>query len=233
MKLTPIVPPGSPKELASPDELRALISGWSWPTRGWVLSLVATPGGKFVGSDGGSKSIGTKADRACLLGNRYAADLVVTSAITARREAYRRSRLTPLLLISRSGRFDGIPAIFIAADAADQQPVYVASRRKPRFPAQSEIVWLRWSLVGIYGLSKQISKLGFNRVLAETGPTLSRRLINIGAISELRLNVVQLPAGELDPIKVADAALTELGVKTRRLVSADLVDDTLVTRWAL
>ena len=70
----------------------------------------------------------------------------------------------------------------------------------------------------------QLTELGFQRILLETGPTLSKFFLDAGQVDEFCLTVTN---GDLE---VAAKTIAGLGVDLELLGAAEL-EGTLFTRW--
>ena len=234
MKLVKLTPTPGELELVSHDQLRDYFALRYWAAPSFLLNFVSNERGEFVGENSSSRDISNELDYQALMGYRQAADGIFTTAQTARIEQYRRSRLAPLALISASGDFSGIPAVESEQSLPTNSQVFLLVKRsqvratKARYTAP----WVNVVSIGFgsaFEISFRLTRLGWRRILVEAGPTFSRWLIGKSMIRGLSLTIVG--ATTQNPLEAAQAALTKLGIAGAELESADLVDNTMFTRW--
>ena len=190
--------------------------------------------GSVTGETGSSRDISNEADYQSLIGYRMAADGVLTTASTARKERYRRSKHVPLALVSKSGDFSDIPAVEqVNAGPQDSQVFLLVHRslvRKTRRRYQNP--WVTVCCIGgggAFRLSLRLSSLGWRRILVESGPTFANWLLNRAVVQIVALTVVGFEGGS--PLAAASAGFASLGIRGAVMESAESVDDTLFTRW--
>lgn len=234
MKLTKLTPNPGELELVSYDQLRELFTLRYWAAPSFLLNFVSNENGDFVGENQSSRDLSNELDYQALMGYRQAADGIFTTAGTARVEQYRRSRLAPLALISRSGDFSGIPAVEAEQSLPTNNKVYLLVKRslvratKARYTAP----WVQVVSIGFgsaFEISFRLTRLGWRRILVEAGPTFAKWLINKSMIRGLALTIVGVTSQ--NPLVASQAALRNLGIAGAELESADLVDTTMFTRW--
>jgi hypothetical protein len=234
LKLESLVPQRPPVEITL-QGLREWVKLADWPAPSFLLNLVTDIDGNFVGVNGSSRDLSNDIDREVLLGLRESADGIFTTAKTARAEAYKRSALAPLALISRSGQFSGIPAVESDAAGPTNSMVHLlvpsslarSSRKLYTKP------WIRVIGVGkssVFRITLALTRINWRRVVVESGPEFSTWLIREFGIKYLNLTVVS-EARNID-VAAANPALSKLGVQGGTLETAHRVDGTLVTRWS-
>lgn len=91
----------------SPTDLAAAYGSWT----GIRANHVVGPTGAFKDKSGSSRGLSNQSDLSLMLAMRKFADLLLVDAKTAREERYRGSADLLLGIISRTGNFQGIPAI--------------------------------------------------------------------------------------------------------------------------
>lgn len=153
----------------------------------WVRgNVVASADGAAVGPDGDSRSISSTADRALLVLQRRAADVVLVGSGTAVHEGYRPGR-TPIAVVSTALEIDlaaplyGDPSTVLlttAAAPADR----VASARCP-------VVVLAEDRVEPAAAVAALAARGLRRVLCEGGPRWLGAVVTAGVLDELCLTV--------------------------------------------
>ena len=235
MKLVHLTPAPGETELAGFEDLRAYFANRVWNTPSFLLNIVSNVGGAFVGANGSSRDISDEYDYQSLIGYRSVADGILTTAATARAEAYRRSKFAPLALVSKSGDFSGIPAVEVDSAGPESSKVYLLVRRGlvRRTRQRYQRPWIEVCSIGAgspFGLSLRLTRLGWRRILVEAGPTFARWLLSRSVIRGLALTIVR--ADGLLPIDAAKAAMSGLGITGAVLESADQVDGTMFTRWS-
>ena len=234
MKLESLVPPRPPLAITMAG-LREWVKLADWPAPSFLLNLVSDIDGNFSGSNGSSRDISNESDRQVLLGLRETADGILTTAKTARVEAYRRSALAPLALISRSGSFEGIPAVESPDAGPTDSRVHLlvpsslvrATRKRFNQP------WVQVVGIGncsVFRITLALTRLNWRRVVVESGPEFSAWLIREFGIKYLNLTIVST---DLDiDVAAAKKALEKLGIQGGTLETAHRIDSTLVTRWS-
>jgi hypothetical protein len=234
LKLESLVPQRPPVEVTL-QGLREWVKLVNWPAPSFLLNLVSDIDGNFVGSNGSSRDLSNDIDRQVLLGLRESADGILTTAKTARTEAYRRSSLAPLALISRSGEFGGIPAVESGEAGPASSLVYLLvpsslARSTRKSYTQN---WIRVIGVGkasVFRITLALTQISWRRVVVESGPEFSAWLIREFGIKYLSLTVVSQDK-DIDVV-AANQALSKLGVQGGTLETAHRIDGTLVTRWS-
>ena len=190
--------------------------------------------GALTGETGSSRDISNEADYQSLIGYRMAADGVLTTAATARQEQYRRSRLAPLALVSKSGDFSGIPAVEQEAAGPQDSRVFLLVQRSlvRKTKRRYQNPWVTVYSIGgggAFRLSLRLSNLGWRRILVESGPTFANWLMSRSAVQLLALTVVGFEGGS--PLTAVSASFASLGIRGAVMESAEMVEDTLFTRW--
>lgn len=234
MKITSLGPEAGELEVDGFEGLRDHFARRYWAAPSLLLNLVSNTRGEFVGENQSSRDISNEIDYQALIGYRMAADVILTTAGTARAESYRRSKFAPLALVSKSADFTGIPAVEQETAGPTESRVFLLVRwtqvyRVARKYRQS---WISVRAIGTgsaFGLRLTLSQLGWRRVLVEAGPKFANWLLVRNCIRGLALSIVGYNGQS--PTDAAAAALANLGIQDARLESADLVETTLLTRW--
>jgi riboflavin biosynthesis pyrimidine reductase len=234
LKLVSLVPAKPEVELASFEQLREHFARQNWHAPSFLLNIVSDAQGNFVGATGSSRDISNEADYQALIGYRMAADGILTTAKTARTEAYRRSRFAPLALVSTSGDFSGIPAVEIESAGPIDSKVFLLVRRGlvRKTAKRYNSPWVQVCSVGrgsSFGLSFRLTRLGWRRILVEAGPSFANWMFANHLIRGLALSIVG--SKETNPLIASKPALDNLGVTGASLESAQVVDGTFFTRW--
>lgn len=212
MRLEPLVPTHLPAAELSAQEFKSLLGARPWKEHAVRLNLVSDTQGRFWGPNGSSRDLSNEIDRMALINYRSQASVVVTDAATARRERYERSVHAPLLIISRTGDFSGIPAM-----------AGLGRQGQPALSVTAD--------AGSLDLRAMAANNGWSRVLLETGPTTSELLISSGEVDSLVLTV---PSAESSPFEGACLpALAALGIEDAVPTWAVLIDGTLLSEWSL
>lgn len=161
----------------NPKLLAAAYGPWT----GIRSNHVITPSGLFSGSDGSSRSISNKEDRALLVEMRSHSDLIVVDAATARLEKYRTpSSGASLAIFSLSGNFEDIPAV------DDQEAtVFVFSASADRI-SQKDSKNVHVQILGkpFEGFLSWADSNGFKSILFEAGPTLTALAFEAGIVRQ-------------------------------------------------
>lgn len=235
MRLERLAPVPQTLEISGYEELRLIFAAREWRAPSFLLNIVADAQGRFTGDAGSSRDISNEADYQSLIGYRMAADGILTSAGTARSEQYRRSRMAPLALASKSGDFSGIPAVELESAGPVDSLVYLLVKRSQvrRVRARYTQPWVRVVSVGRgnpFGLTFRLTRLGWRRILVEAGPSYANWLLANAIIAGIALTVVGVESDS--PLNAAKPALDALGVTGAQLESAEILDGTLFTRWS-
>jgi riboflavin biosynthesis pyrimidine reductase len=234
VKLLKLTPTPGELELVRHEQLREYFALQYWAAPSFLLNFVSTQAGEFVGPNQSSRDISNELDYQVLMGYRQAADGIFTTAQTARIEQYRRSRLAPLALISKTADFSGIPAVESEQSLPTNSQVFLLVKRnqvratKARYTAP----WVNVVSIGFgsaFEISFRLTRLGWRRILVEAGPKFSRWLISKSMIRGLSLTIVGVTTQ--NPLEAARAALAKLGIAGAELESADMIDQTMFTRW--
>ena len=235
IELKRLSPALEPLHLRNLGELRKHFLEANWPAPSLLMNFVSDTKGNFVGSSQSSRDITNKFDYECLIGLRMAADGILTTAKTARLEGYRRSRHAPLALVSRSGDFEAIPAVIDVEAGPTDSAVYllVPSRIASEARMKYSQAWIRVIKIGRGGAFRTtlaLTRLGWRRILSESGNKYSRFLIENSAAKFLNLTIVD--AGDESPLQACQASLSSLGIRGALLLRAERVEDTLFTQWS-
>lgn len=222
------------KELNGLPELREHFAQQEWSAPSVLINFVTNTKGEFIGPNGSSRGISNELDYQALIGYRQASDGILTTAKTARIEAYGRSKFAPLALVSKSGNFRGIPAVDSeeAGPANSEVILLVPSRLFRQTKRTYTNAWIRVVKIGRGGtlrLSLALTRLGWRRILVESGAEYSRFLISNHAARFLTLTVTD--AGDASPLTACKPALDALGISGAVLDWAERVDGTLFTCW--
>lgn len=195
--------------------------------------MVSTTDGKFAGVNGVSRDLSNELDLQGLIALRIISDGILTTAKTARIERYDRSKHADLALVSRTGDFDGIPAVEDETAGPIEGKVYLLVPRKLVRATCTKYSqpWVRVVSVGESGfaLSYRLTRLGWRRIQVESGPSYAQRMLKNSVIRTLALNITDYAGG--DAQSACHAALAGLGITSGRLQTAQAVDGTLFTTW--
>ncbi|MFM6963915.1 MAG: hypothetical protein ACKOWJ_06640 [Micrococcales bacterium] len=154
------------------------------PFEGFRLAMVLGQDGATRGPDGTSKTLSNPNDRDLLMTLRRQADVVITDAVTATAEKYRASKLVPIEIWSRTGKW---PAIFNEGEPG----LYPISRVKSA------------------SVENEVLRLKGKRVLVEAGRTLTSKLApHIGQL------VLTVPRSVPEPLIACNALAMAIGVGT-------------------
>lgn len=228
----------SPRQLAlefsKPAQLAQHFETLEWQAPSFALNLVSNQNGDFWGSTGTSRDLSNDYDYQALIGYRRASDGILTSAITARAEQYRRSSAAPLALVSKSGNFLDIPAVISeSAGPSDSQVILLVARKQLRETRQNySKPWIKVKSIGrgsAFRISLALTLEGWRRILCEAGPEFSRFLISHRVVKSINLTIID--AGETSPLTASLKALANLGVHGATLTLAETVNGTLFTQW--
>ena len=234
MKLVQLAPVPGEAELSSFEALREHFTTRHWTAPSFLLNIVADAEGRFTGATGSSRDVSNEYDYQSLIGYRMIADVILTTAATARAEGYRRSKFAPLALVSRSADFSGVPAVEEDSAGPTDSPVVLLVRRGQvrKTRARYSKPWVNVYSIGsgsAFGLSFRLTRLGFRRILVEAGPRYANWLLANSVIRGVALTVVGSTA--TSPLEAARPALDGLGVSAAVLESAEQIANTLFTRW--
>ena len=193
------------------------------------LNFVATTDGAAQGPDGLSGSINNAADNRVFHALRDVADVIIVGAGTARAEGYRPNP-KPMVVVSRSGQ---IPPSLLERRGGDLlmatcgQAPYLEETRS-HLGADHVLV------LGEYGpdlarLRRELVALGFQDLLCEGGPHLTRDLLASGVVDELCLTTVpRLIAAQ--HLRIAAGPPIDVRLRLHALLEDD---GTLLARYTL
>ncbi|MFM6979852.1 MAG: dihydrofolate reductase family protein [Micrococcales bacterium] len=199
-------------------------------SKDWVIAnFVTTPSGEIeVG--GTSRGISNEIDRASLISYRRQADVVLTTAVTARAERYRRMSTKALALVSRTGDFEGLEAL-----NGDGLLVLIVGRQalkstREKYSAKDTLI------IGLRKYSprkirRALKIRGFRRIVLEAGPSFTDWFASGRALSELALTIVGLKSkfAATD----ASAFFSRFEQTKFELLNATQLEDTALTIWAV
>lgn len=190
--------------------------------KGMRSNHVIGKNGSFAGVDGSSGSLSTKEDRQLLLAIRAQAELIVVDAATARIEKYRKpSSGAPLAIFSKSGNFSGIPAV----ESADSD-IFLLSKEPPDgADPGSHFVQIGIAQQPFYGFLDWANSLGFNTILLEAGPVLTRYAFEANVVRESA--ITRTPRSVVSEIE----SLEHPFAKDAELVSLAISKDASFSLW--
>ena len=174
--------------LPKSDESTSLLALYQ-PLIGVRLNLAVDSEGLVAGVTGSSNDVSNQLDRTLLAALRKQSDVIVTSGATARAENLKASKFAPIVVLSASGRIDGIERLLTTEDAL---PVTLIVPNP--VAAQTRVALLNARLsakvVGLPNLEPSsvrffLEREGFTQVLLEVGPTLVQLWLTAGAIDEV------------------------------------------------
>ena len=180
--ITPVS--GLARELgaSTPSDLAKAYGPWV----GIRSNHVVTQAGSFAGADGSSRSISTKEDRELLLALRSMADVITVDATTARAEQYKAPRSgAKLAIISRSGNFQGIPAV----ETSPEQVMLFSVKSTSAVASGRSTTSVRTSPDPLSDFMSAAPELGLRAILLEAGPTLTRLAFAAGLVSHSALTI--------------------------------------------
>lgn len=178
------------------------------PLAGVRLNAVTNQDLAATGPDRSSRSISNEHDRQLLVHLRGQSTLVVTDAATAQAERYRASKIVDIEIWSRTGNFRGF----------ENQAETSASRSVRTLQLEDPL--LRLNQLRLQG----------QRVLLETGPTLTRQIAQLNVVDEVCLTVTGV-GSIADGERLAREWLTLMRFANLRLISSLEVEGTLFTRF--
>jgi riboflavin biosynthesis pyrimidine reductase len=176
--------------LLEPDELLARYQ----PVQGVRLNLAVNAKGSVAGESGSSDDVSNSLDRALLVHLRKQSDVIVTSGATARAENLRPSQYAPMVVLTPSGRLDGLQdllkakwplTIIVSPDAYKKTQVALATDG-----VVANLVQL--TEFSPESVLKHLAAQGYSRILLEFGPTLSNLWTLSGCIDEICLTTTGL-----------------------------------------
>jgi riboflavin biosynthesis pyrimidine reductase len=172
-----------------PKSLATAYGPWS----GIRSNHVIIQSGLFSGSDGSSRSISTKEDRALFIEMRSHSDLIAVDAATARLEKYRKpSSGASLAIFSKSGNFEDIPAV-----NDREAPVFLFSPSAERF-SQEDSNNVHVQILGkpFEGFLTWADSNGFKSILLEAGPTLTALAFVAGIVRQSAVTRSQITSSD-------------------------------------
>lgn len=163
---------------------------------------------EFTGKDGSSRSISNANDRELLKHLRSLSTKVITDVATAQAESYRPSTLVEIEVWSHSGNFRGFESV---AESSTFKPFTVLQVQDP---------------------AKRLAELRQEqqRVLLETGPTLTRIIAKSRLINEVCLSVTGV-SSETQGLRIANEWLTLQHLSEMQLFSSFEIENTLFVRF--
>lgn len=202
-----------------------LTTAYAYPPGAWVrANMIASVDGAAV-LDGGSRALGSPADRELIGTLRALADVVLVGAGTARAEGYgplrpksaRRSArvaagLPPcprLAVVSGSLDLDPDAPMFTAADAPTLVVTCQAApaARRRALDEVAEVVVAGDARVDLAAALDALCARGLPHVLCEGGPRLLAQLVTAGRLDELCLTVSPLLVAGTAPRVLTGPAL--------------------------
>lgn len=193
------------------------------------LNFVATTDGAVQGPDGLSGSINNAADNRVFHALRDVADVIIVGAGTARAEGYRPNP-KPMVVVSRSGQ---IPPSLLERRGGD---LMMATRGQAPYleETRSHLGADHVLILGEYGpdlprLRRELVARGFQDLLCEGGPHLTRDLLASGVVDELCLTTVpRLIAAQ--HLRIAAGPPIDVRLQLHALLEDD---GTLLARYTL
>lgn len=173
--ISPISGKAAENDVANLQELAKSYGSW----QGIRTNHIITQQGQFAGEDGSSRSISNSQDLELLLELRRHSEVLVVDAATARAERYRAPANNLLLvLVSATSNFEGVLAF-----EAKAKNVFLASPKEagPNWIGTDSNPW-----IAIHSFATSLSK---QRILAESGPKLSRLAFGSGLVSQSALTI--------------------------------------------
>lgn len=195
----------------------------------WLrLNFVTTTDGAAQGPDGLSRSINNPADKRVFQALRDMSDVIIVGAGTARAEHYQPNP-KPMVVVSRSGE--------VPPSLRDRRgDLLMATCRHAPHLAETQAM-LGGDCVLILGeytpdlpsMRRALVDRGFQDLLCEGGPHLTRDLLAAGVVDELCLTVVpRLIADE--HLRLTSGPPVDVGLRLHALLEDD---GTLLQRWTV
>lgn len=226
----------------SPDGRTTLLDWYTLDTPTHLrLTLISTLDGRAAGIDGTSETLTSRVDRTVLGVIRELSDAVLIGAETLRREPSVVPRARPLVVLSASGRLDGLRP----PSGVDRPPVVVVSTREGAACAAVEHPWVETIAIAEHGeqlplpaVLDALRERGLDRITAEGGPTLAGSLVEQGLVDELCLTIAPQLGGPALPLLGSagstDGRLPPTALNATRLRQVLIDDDgALYGRWTL
>jgi len=234
LKLERLSPALEPLAFSRIKDLRTHFEKIEWRAPSLLLNIVSNRSGDFVGATNSSRDLSNPFDYEMLIAMRTASDGIFTTAKTARRENYGRTKLAPLALISGSGDFHEIAAVSDPQAGPVESLVFllVPSKLAKATKKAFDKPWIRVLKIGkgsAFRTTLALTLLGWRRIIVESGPQYSRFLLRESAVKYVNLTIVD--ADDESPLKACQAALANLGIQGALLLQAERVNGTLFTRW--
>jgi riboflavin biosynthesis pyrimidine reductase len=193
------------------------------------LNFVATTDGAVQGPDGLSESINNKADKRVFHALRDLCDVIIVGAGTARAEGYRPNP-KPMVVVSRSGQ---VPPTL--RERRGGELLMATCGQAPYLAETQALIGGEHVLVlgeyspDLQSLRRELVARGFQDLLCEGGPHLTRDLLAAGVVDELCLTTVpRLIAAE--HLRMTAGPPVDVGLRLHALLEDD---GTLLARWTL
>jgi riboflavin biosynthesis pyrimidine reductase len=176
-----------------PDETESLLALYH-PLKGVRLNIAVHVSGAISGPQGSSDEISNPLDRRLLVELRRQSDVILTTGATARAEGIRRSKLAPIAIVTKTASAEFYSPELLHSDAQGKKIFFItlvvlSDELKKQLKAVAE----DFEVIGLPDLEPatvltHLTKLGFDKVLLETGPTVSRLWLSAGCIDEVCLS---------------------------------------------
>jgi riboflavin biosynthesis pyrimidine reductase len=239
LNLTQLLPEFRVFERLTPEQQSWQIAQSYGVRNGFRLNFVVNQDFKFVDESFSSNEISSGLDRLLLGKLRSQADLIVTTGETARREHYKSSKHAPIAIITRSGELDSVPAVQGTQYAT---PLIVFPQScSDLVEGNLEDVDVRFvaydddqdAIEAVKAIIAELSRLGFQSPILETGPTTSDLFIAAGEVSEICLTITRGPAVAASAKLLAQQALTSIFKSAAgfRLETLFVTDREIFSRW--
>ena len=185
------------------------------------LNFVTTLDGAATGSDGLSGSINSSADHRAFTAMRFAADVLLVGAGTARAEGYGSAGM-PLVVVSRRGHLP---------ETLRGEPDVVLATTSAAGIDEEENTWLCGDeAVDLAQVLERAREAFGPHVLCEGGPSLAADLAGAGLVDELGLSWTPQVVGgrRVDHPRILDGDGVALRLSCRHLLEED---GTLLGLW--
>ena len=193
------------------------------------LNFVATTDGAVQGPDGLSRSINNEADNRVFHALRDLADVIIVGAGTARAEGYRPNPKL-MVVVSRSGEVP--PSL---RERRGGELLMATCGHAPHLAETQALIGGEHVLVlgeyspDLQSLRRELVARGFQDLLCEGGPHLTRDLLAAGVVDELCLTTVpRLIAA--DHLRMTAGPPVDIGLRLHALLEDE---GTLLARWTL
>ena len=179
-----------PPELTEAESLLALYQ----PLKGVRLNIAVHLSGAISGAQGSSNDISNALDRRLLIEIRRQSDVILTTGATARAEGIRRSKFAPIAIATTTPSAEFYSPDLLGSDSAGKTIFFITLRvLADELRKHLQAVAEDFEVIGLPDLEpatvlSHLTKIGFDKVLLETGPTVAKLWLSAGCIDEVCLS---------------------------------------------